>query len=147
MAFDRHLNLVLGDAEEFRPLRGKAAAAAGGAASGGATGGEPASRRVLGLVILRGDAVLALAVEGPPPSTDRRPKAAAGPGVGRAAGRGMPMAPPPGGAAGPPPGLAGPVPGLGAAGGPGMVPPPVGGPPPGWRPGVPPPGGAPFPPR
>ena len=56
MAFDRHMNLVLGDCEEHRPLPPRKGEK------------EPRSqRRVLGLVLLRGDEVLSLAVEGPPP--------------------------------------------------------------------------------
>jgi len=105
MAFDRHMNLVLGDAEEFRTLP-----------SGGAGRGARRWRRVLGLVLLRGDAVLSLAVEGPPPQPRAKGKVGAsggGPGVARAAGRGMPLA---GTAARPrPAGLAGAAaPGVGA---------------------------------
>lgn len=133
MAFDRHMNLVLGDAEERRQLPPKK----------GVPPGDRLLRRALGLVVLRGDEVAELTVEGPPPAAETRAAAAAppGPGVGRAAGRGLPVTAPPRMA---PPGLAGPAPGFGAPAPGSMAPrgPPggFGGPPPGFRPGAPPPG-------
>ena len=102
MAFDRHMNLVLGDAEEFRKLPPKK----------GLSEEERQTRRVLGFLLLRGEEVVSLTVEGPPPQVDKRAQAQtapAGPGSGKAAGRGMP-----GGMPGaPPPGLAGPAHGVG----------------------------------
>lgn len=93
------MNLVLGDAEEFRTIKGK---------KGGADRDE---KRPLGLIILRGENIVALSVEGPPPQQDKRgaPISGPGPGVGRAAGRGVPTAP----ISGAPIGLSGPAPGVG----------------------------------
>ena len=52
---------------------------------------------MLGLVLLRGDEVVALTIEGPPPSdalVAKAQQAPGGPGLGRAAGRGLPAAAP-----------------------------------------------------
>jgi len=136
MAYDKHMNLILGDTEEFRKIPSKKGQE------------DREERRVLGLIMLRGDEVLSLSVEGPPPVDDamRRAQAVpAGMGAGKPAGRGMmvPVAAP-GHAA---PGLAGPVRGVGgpapgmmqprpAIGAPPMMRPPMPGgpPPPGMRP-------------
>ena len=119
------MNLVLSDAEEFRVLRKGASAVIE----------ERTEKRSLGLVLIRGENVVSLAVEGPPPPsvTGKSPAPPVGiPGRGR----GVPM--PAGG--GPPRGVpmglgAAPVHGVGAPGM-GMPPPPP--PPPGA--GLPPPG-------
>jgi len=158
LAYDKHMNFVLAECEEFRTVKGKKTKTT--------PENEPVptvqQKRTLGLVILRGETIVSVTVEGPPPiSNEDKMGIAAGPGRGAPAGRGMgmgagapalaarPMAyarPPPGF----PPGMPGLPPGMppGFPGGlpPGM-PPPVGMPP-GFRPpgfpGAPP--GMPFPP-
>lgn len=68
IAFDRHMNLVLADCEEFRRVRPKKKA-------GDAEAGPPQDmKRTLGLVILRGETVVSLSVEGPPPVVDEDKK-------------------------------------------------------------------------
>jgi small nuclear ribonucleoprotein B and B' len=132
MAYDKFMNLVLGDCEEFRKAKGS----------------DDEQKRPLGLVLLRGENVVSMSVEGPPPEEKRTVKHTGGPGVGRSAGRGVATI----GAA--PMGLTGPAKGVGAPapssmapqGPPGMPPPgmrpgmPPGMPPPGMPPGMPPPG-------
>lgn len=79
-------------------------------------------KRALGLVIVRGENVVSLTIEGPPPAEDNRIKATeaaqTGPGMGRAAARGVPL--PPSGA--PVPGLAAPSRGVGVGGAASMMP-------------------------
>ncbi|KAJ5734363.1 small nuclear ribonucleoprotein SmB [Penicillium malachiteum] len=159
LAFDKHMNLVLADTEEFRRIKRKSKAAPG---STGTPQVEAEEKRTLGLTIVRGAQVVSCSVDGPPPAD---PSArlgatgptigaaaalAAGPGVSKPAGRGLPVglggpvsgvggpAPPsgfggfppgpPGGFPGAPPGFAG-----GRGGAPGG-PPGFGGPPPGFAP-------------
>ena len=64
LAFDRHMNLVLAECEEFRRVRPKKKA---GEAEAGPV---QEMKRTLGLVILRGETVVSLSVEGPPPAGD-----------------------------------------------------------------------------
>ncbi|KAK4167066.1 small nuclear ribonucleoprotein [Cladorrhinum sp. PSN259] len=163
LAFDKHMNLVLADTEEFRRIKRKQnKPAAPGASSSSAQTIEQEEKRTLGLTIVRGAHIVSLSVESPPPAdpSARLGKSTAGgiastltagPGVARPAGRG----------AAPPISLAGPAAGVGGA-----VPPPAfpgvpgfpaapgfpgrGAPPPGFGGGFPPAGfpGAPggFPP-
>lgn len=99
MAYDKHMNLVLGDCEEYRRIRGKK------------EGTDREEKRLLGLVLLRGENVISLSADSPPPPAARGAIAAGatGHGVGKSAGRGMPVAP----LSKAPRGLSGPVRGVG----------------------------------
>ena len=105
LAFDKHMNLVLADTEEYRKVKTK---------KGGGVGmsEEREEKRTLGLVLLRGELVVSLSVDGPPPPEDDLRTVLGGPGLGRAAGRGLPTAP----LGAPPLGLGGPVRGVGGPG-------------------------------
>src|SRR5690606_7921545 len=105
MAFDKHMNLVLGDCEEYRKITPK-----------GKKGEEREEKRMLGLVLLRGENVVSMTVEGPPPSEDSRISAldkttSLGPGIAKTGvSRGMAM---PSLGMAPMPGLSGPIPQFG----------------------------------
>lgn len=104
MAFDKHMNIVLGDCEEYRKIKSK-------------KGEDKEEKRTLGLVLLRGENVISLSAEAPPlPKAGN--KKIAGPGTGRAQGRGAPIAP----LSVAPTGLAGPVRGVGGPGAAVMMP-------------------------
>ncbi|KAI9636193.1 uncharacterized protein MKK02DRAFT_37046 [Dioszegia hungarica] len=137
LAYDKHMNFVLAECEEFRTVKGKK--------SKTSPSDEAAptvqQKRTLGLVVLRGETIVSVTVEGPPPVVnDDKTGLMAGPGKGVAAGRGMPlgagapaMAARPMAYARPPPGFPPGMPGLP----PGMPP----GFPGGMPPGMPPPNG------
>ena len=110
-AFDKHMNIILADCEELRRVKAKP----------GKKVTAEEEKRVLGLVLLRGDKIISISVDGPPQKEDdsiKIPKAGGmgGPGMAKGAGRGMPMMPP--GQPGAAPGLQGAVRGVG---GPGMA--------------------------
>jgi len=81
-AFDKHMNVILSDCEEFRRVRGKKGKE------------EKEEKRSMGLVLLRGETIVTMTLEGPPPS-EEGPRvhlsgSSPGPGMGRPAGRGTP---------------------------------------------------------
>ncbi|KAF9960465.1 hypothetical protein BGZ72_006847 [Mortierella alpina] len=133
LAFDKHMNLVLADCEEFRKIKSK--------------DGKPEreEKRTLGLLILRGEVIVSMSVDGPPPPSaeDQRSRISqmsTGSGVAAPAGRGMPVVP---GAA---PGLTGPVRGVGGPAPGMMLPRPAAAAAPvSYGRGMPPPGGIPPP--
>lgn len=85
LAFDVHMNLVLSDSDEFRRTKQSKQKQATSAAP------PVEEKRSLGLIILRGEWICSVSVEGPPPADprDRLGTAKAGPGVGKAVGRGV----------------------------------------------------------
>mmetsp|Transcript_34229 Transcript_34229/g.85900 ORF Transcript_34229/g.85900 Transcript_34229/m.85900 type:complete len:188 (+) Transcript_34229:161-724(+) len=103
MAFDKHMNLVLGDAVEHRQIgRGKTLRE---------------EKRPLGLLVLRGESLISLSAEAPPMDANpgrQAPALPAGPGMATAVGRGVavPAGARPAGLAGPVAGVGGPAPGM-----------------------------------
>jgi small nuclear ribonucleoprotein B and B' len=144
------MNLVLADTEEFRRVKRKPNKAQSAPGSAPAALVETEEKRTLGLAIVRGTHIISGSVEGPPPADPgarlgasapsgagaAASTLAAGPGISRPAGRGLPV-----GLTGPAAGVGGPPP----PGGFGQFPPGggfPGGAPPGF-PGRGAPGGAP----
>ncbi|KAA0202999.1 hypothetical protein HAZT_HAZT010848 [Hyalella azteca] len=99
-AFDKHMNVILCDAEEFRRVRTK---------KGDGAREEKEEKRSMGLVLLRGETIVTMTVEGPPPHEDnpRVNLPIGGPGSSRQGGRG----------AGAPAGYGGPMRGMGGPSG------------------------------
>jgi small nuclear ribonucleoprotein B and B' len=111
LAFDKHMNLVISDCEEFRKIKDKA---------GG--NDEREMKRMLGLLLLRGESVASVTPEAPPPSQARKAEGMMGPGRVSAVGRGSGNFAPPLGLTAPMRGMGGPAP-MGVP--PGMAPPGV----------------------
>lgn len=111
MAFDKHMNLVIADCEEYRKIKDK---------SGNAE--EREVKRMLGLLLLRGESVSSLTPEAPPPTQGKKVGEGTAGGPGRAApfGRGAGGFLPQAGLTAPVRGVGGPAP-MGMP--PGMVPP------------------------
>jgi small nuclear ribonucleoprotein B and B' len=107
MAFDKFMNVVLADTEEFRRIKRRSTTKAQTDAV------EQEEKRTLGLVILRGEQVVSLSVDAPPVSenTGRLAPIQSGFGTAKPIGRGISAA----NVAVPPVGLAGPTRGIGGA--------------------------------
>ncbi|KAK9468650.1 hypothetical protein V1512DRAFT_251138 [Lipomyces arxii] len=93
LAFDKFMNIVLADCEEFRLTKRGAAAKRQSARTGVSTSASEnvEEKRTLGLIILRGENIVSVSVEAPPPSEEpsRMGVLPPGPGVARAVGRGL----------------------------------------------------------
>eukprot|EP00397_Hematodinium_sp_SG-2012_P057639 GEMP01072263.1.p2 GENE.GEMP01072263.1~~GEMP01072263.1.p2 ORF type:complete len:181 (+),score=36.64 GEMP01072263.1:53-544(+) len=76
LAFDKYMNVVLADTEEFRKIKTK-------------TGDEREVKRNMGLIVLRGEHVVSMTAEAPPAQAAKKAELAPGPGKGQVAGRGM----------------------------------------------------------
>jgi len=133
MAFDKHMNMILGDSEEFRLVK-----------QDGKKGKEAwvEEKRLLGLLLLRGDAVVSVKPVGPPAPT---PKYKVPPGGDNAIKAALPGSGPLPGMVGPRPGMPPMRPGMPPMFGRGGPPQMMGGPPRGMMPGPPRPGMMPFP--
>ncbi|KAL9080106.1 MAG: hypothetical protein Q9157_001066 [Trypethelium eluteriae] len=68
LAFDKHMNLVLADTEEFRRVKRKPTKAQQAPGQAPPTLVESEEKRTLGLTIVRGTHIVSCSVDGPPPS-------------------------------------------------------------------------------
>lgn len=107
MAFDKYMNLVICDCEEFQKVKLKTKHPK----TGKVVMEEKEVKRLLGFVIIRGESIVSMTAEAPPPAEPKKQGEGpqAGPGKGQAAGRGVPVAPLSGGGGG----LSAPVRGVG----------------------------------
>lgn len=62
LAFDRYMNLIIADAEEFRRIGGKSTGGPGQKRKG-----VKILKRTLGLVLLRGENIVSMSIEASPP--------------------------------------------------------------------------------
>lgn len=103
MAFDRHMNVVLSDCEEFRRVKVSVAGKKDQTE-------EREAKRGLGLIMIRGETIVSFTAEAPPPVVARQAQQSKL-AKGQAAGRGVaPMGQAPLGLAGPVRGVGGPAP-------------------------------------
>ncbi|GFE53216.1 small nuclear protein [Babesia ovis] len=79
IAFDKHMNLVLADCEEFRLTKGK-----------GPDKQPVELKRTLGFIMLRGENIVSFTAEAPP-AAPMLPYTMGGPGKATPAGRGIPI--------------------------------------------------------
>ena len=107
LAFDKHMNLVLSDTEEFRRIKSKKPGIP-----------DKERRRALGLVLLRGDSIIHMSAEAQPSQPTRRIGETEGKGKAQSMGRGVAIA----SVTQAPAGLAGPGRGVGAPGMTNMLP-------------------------
>lgn len=82
LAFDKHMNLVLSDTEEYSRIKSK-------------NDKEKERKRSMGLVLLRGDNIISISAESPPSQNNKRFSDIPNPGIGQTQpiGRGIPIIP------------------------------------------------------
>lgn len=120
LAFDKHMNLVLADTEEFRRIKQRNKKPTGAPGAAPPADVEIDEKRTLGLLIVRGAHIVSLTVEGPPPadpSARLGTSAPGGPVGGAALSAGPGISRPAPGGRGAPIGLTGPAAGVGGPAG------------------------------